>query len=587
MKTITILSTLLILTSSICNSQIAIDYPFKTYLDSANNLYVAGYEQRGNTKDIYTAKFPPAPNSNPIWFKYYENSFGDDRGLDLAVDKKGNTYVTGYIYNSTTNSNDIIVIKYDTGGVYKWNKIYFNVGDDKGMGIDVAMDEFGTANEIYISGYVTSLMTGKNFIIKKYDKLGDSLGQDIYTKYLEDDIATEIKLDANNAYVIGYSYQEKIYNNDIMILTYELNNFANPHELIYHKEHSNEMPTEFIITSKTRSPILQKSRSAVISTTDEIVNGNPILKYLTLQFNPDVNNQLSLDWNREFYREDSKRSVGTGICSDDSGNVYVTGYTSNANGNISTGLDFATMKYKYKGGGDGWAPAVQYYDNDSMRLDDKASSIKVNGNRDIYVAGTSDASENGFSYVKYSQPANSPFPVKLFRKVFVPNFIQNDYPITLTSKYAKIELAADGTPMMIVMGWNETTAYWAAVKYDANGNVEYTINNEGGTDGALLDNNNIADGKKIMLENYPNPFNPTTTINYELPVERIGNSFYSVKLSVYNILGTEIATLVNEKQNHGKHSVTFNASNLSSGIYFYELNINGITVDKKRMLLVK
>nr|MDQ3022717.1 T9SS type A sorting domain-containing protein [Bacteroidota bacterium] len=170
-------------------------------------------------------------------------------------------------------------------------------------------------------------------------------------------------------------------------------------------------------------------------------------------------------------------------------------------------------------------------------------------------------------------------------------------PVTLTNKHAKIELANDGTPLMIVMGWNESQAYWSAVKYNANGEVEYTINNQSGeAENAITDNNKnkITKIKKITLDNYPNPFNPTTKINYELPVERIGNSFYDVKLTVYNILGAEVATLVSEKQSAGSYSVTFNArltsgqaADLSSGIYFYKLLLNGIVVDTKRMLLVK
>ncbi|MDQ3020032.1 MAG: hypothetical protein M3R36_05615 [Bacteroidota bacterium] len=95
MKTIILQLALLLILSSICNSQITHDYPFKTYLDSANNIYVTGYRQQDNTKDIYTAKFPPSNEPSPYWERTYSNPFGDDRGLDLAVDKHGNAVVTG------------------------------------------------------------------------------------------------------------------------------------------------------------------------------------------------------------------------------------------------------------------------------------------------------------------------------------------------------------------------------------------------------------------------------------------------------------------------------------------------------------
>jgi tetratricopeptide (TPR) repeat protein len=82
------------------------------------------------------------------------------------------------------------------------------------------------------------------------------------------------------------------------------------------------------------------------------------------------------------------------------------------------------------------------------------------------------------------------------------------------------------------------------------------------------------------LGNYPNPFNPTTIINYQL--SKSGH----VTLKVYDILGREVATLVNENQNPGIHSTTFDASKLASGVYFYRLTAPGINQVKK-MLLTK
>ena len=83
-----------------------------------------------------------------------------------------------------------------------------------------------------------------------------------------------------------------------------------------------------------------------------------------------------------------------------------------------------------------------------------------------------------------------------------------------------------------------------------------------------------------LQQNYPNPFNPTTTINYTLP-----NSV-QVKLSVFNILGQEVAVLVNEYQDAGYKSLAFNANNLSSGMYTYKLSAGTFT-DIKKMIVIK
>jgi endo-1,4-beta-xylanase len=83
-----------------------------------------------------------------------------------------------------------------------------------------------------------------------------------------------------------------------------------------------------------------------------------------------------------------------------------------------------------------------------------------------------------------------------------------------------------------------------------------------------------------LSNNYPNPFNPSTTINFSLPKNG------KVKLSVYNIIGQEVAIILNKDMNAGNHKVTFNGSNLSSGLYFYKL-LTGENVSVKKMMLIK
>jgi Secretion system C-terminal sorting domain len=83
-----------------------------------------------------------------------------------------------------------------------------------------------------------------------------------------------------------------------------------------------------------------------------------------------------------------------------------------------------------------------------------------------------------------------------------------------------------------------------------------------------------------LNQNYPNPFNPATSIEFSIKE----NS--SVTLKVYDMLGKEVANLVNERKNPGNYSVTFNASDLPSGIYVYKLTANNFT-DTKKLMLVK
>jgi hypothetical protein len=84
----------------------------------------------------------------------------------------------------------------------------------------------------------------------------------------------------------------------------------------------------------------------------------------------------------------------------------------------------------------------------------------------------------------------------------------------------------------------------------------------------------------VLFQNSPNPFNPTTVINYQLAVSR------HVVVKVYDILGREVTTLVNEVRSAGYHSVNFSASSLSSGIYFYRITA-GMFTQTKQMVLIK
>ena len=91
--------------------------------------------------------------------------------------------------------------------------------------------------------------------------------------------------------------------------------------------------------------------------------------------------------------------------------------------------------------------------------------------------------------------------------------------------------------------------------------------------------NNLSPRIYKLNQNYPNPFNPLSTIGYQIPK----SGFISIK--VYNILGREVATLVNEEKPAGTYEVHFNGENFSSGIYFYKLKAGNYSSIKKMVLI--
>ena len=103
--------------------------------------------------------------------------------------------------------------------------------------------------------------------------------------------------------------------------------------------------------------------------------------------------------------------------------------------------------------------------------------------------------------------------------------------------------------------------------------------NAGGVTNINISENHQPESFKLF-QNYPNPFNPGTTISYTLP--NSGN----VTFKIYNILGDEVATLINEVKPAGNYEVEFNANGLASGIYFYQLKVDDF-IQTKKMILMK
>ncbi|MEJ2628807.1 MAG: T9SS type A sorting domain-containing protein, partial [bacterium] len=85
----------------------------------------------------------------------------------------------------------------------------------------------------------------------------------------------------------------------------------------------------------------------------------------------------------------------------------------------------------------------------------------------------------------------------------------------------------------------------------------------------------------LLKQNYPNPFNTSTKISYSIQKSDF------VTLKVYDILGRELQTLINEYQNGGRYSINFDASRLSSGIYFYRLQVGSNFMETKKMMLMR
>ena len=544
-------------------SQIPEDYPFKTHLDIFDNLYVTGYS---TSFDVETTKFGSL-GGDPEWNKSYPH-LGFDRGMDLVLDDELNVYVCGFLQSENGFTNPLLIRHNREQGNISLVRILDFPKLDKFNGIAREGDYF------YAAGFKTSRNL-KDFFLVKFDFNGDTIWTRTFNNsdYNRDDVATDILVDGNFVYVIGYTYNGEGFKNDIILYTCNLNG-ENAITQIVNRKFTNETPTAFIFARINDGPPVQKSRTAVVVVSDRPFGqgGN---NFLTYYFKD--NSTTSLNWMRDFAGGDNTVSIPTSIAADPLGNVYVTGYT---NMNAGNGYDFLSMKYNKDDGSYGWnSPSVLFYD--SLNGNDKASSIKVKNSR-IYIAGLSDSTQNGYYVAAYNQVQG--YPQKDYDNVFIPSFSRNGAVNQNMKRAAVVELDSSGNTYLIAQSWNETEAYYAIRKYDQQGNVIHTIDPyEHLFGGSESDNSTsqLQTAEEItLLRNYPNPFNPSTVISYKLQKTNY------IELKVYDNSGKLVSILYSGIQQPGEYSVTFDATGLSSGMYYAVLNTGG-SLSRIRMAVVK
>lgn len=215
--------------------------------------------------------------------------------------------------------------------------------------------------------------------------------------------------------------------------------------------------------------------------------------------------------------------------------IYIAGWTS-------------SLFFKYNPTSNSWiqlADLPEFLSGGSLRAIDN----------NIYLVGGSSGFSNGTSI-----------------KVYKYDIVTNQWSLyghTISSKRAYMEDILYQNKFYILGGMNEN--------FQTVSTVEFVMNQT--TD---VQDNNILPSEFYLEQNYPNPFNPSTKIKYVIP-NGVRNL---VTLKVYDVLGKEVSTLVNEEKPAGVYEVEFNAEKLSSGIYFYKLNAGSFS-ETKKMILIK
>ncbi len=503
--------------------------------DKAGNLYETGYITRTGTGiDFYTVKY----NSEGTlqWAQPYNGpANGDDKPFGIAVDNAGNVYVAGYS-TGIGSMGDYTTIKYNSSGAQQWIQRYntpVNL-DDRAFGIAV-----DNAGYVYVTGYVTLAYTEIYTI--KYSSSGVYLWGHIFPENSNvEGKAFGIATDGINVFVTGY-VRDSVNGNDMALIKYD-------------------------------------------------TSGSPI-------------------WFKTYNGPGNSDDRAFGIAQDDAhANVFIYGYSTGD----TTGTDLTMIKFRASNGDQQW---VARY-NGTANADDKAFGIAVDHAGNSYMTGSSADTGTGTDYVtlKYDSlghqdwigvytgegnnedVANDIVVPKQGNYVFVTGYSKSDTSALsedlVTVKYS----GSDGTPLQV----NKYTGTYGGsdvgikVVADTSGNVfiaGYTQVGAGNYDWitrkfllgdiiAVTPISTIVPKDYSLYQNFPNPFNPSTKIKFDIKKAGI------VKLTVYNVLGQEVASLANQYLATGSYEATVNLTNLASGVYFYRLTAGDYS-DIKKMVLLK
>ena len=172
--------------------------------------------------------------------------------------------------------------------------------------------------------------------------------------------------------------------------------------------------------------------------------------------------------------------------------------------------------------------------------------------------------------------------------------VAENVKVEVTNPPAWLKFVRKDTTIALVKSKEEQTARFifsvdktAPVKKDQS--LSFTITAKSGEQWTKVIKVNVGPPSTFdLFQNYPNPFNPSTIIEYQLPGSGLR---YGVTLKVYDVIGREIAVLVNEQQDPGYYQKTYNASRYASGIYFYQLIANDEQdhrhIFRKKMVLLR
>jgi len=504
------------------------DWGYAIAVDTNNNVYVTGWSENSGYYDYATIKYNPSGDS--AWIRRYDGPSGrNDFAYAIAVDESGYVYVTGASYDLTTGY-DYATIKYKPSGDTAWVRRYNSPSDNPDKAYGIAVDKNGNVYVTGVSSYdyatIKYTSTGDFDWIRRYDGPANDISE-----------ARAIAIDSSgNVYVTGHSKGE-FSGNDYATIKY-----TSLGDTVWMKRYD-------VDNDQDEANAIAVDDSGNCYVTGETKNINNDFDYTTIKYKPSGDTA----WVRKYDGiADEKDDLAYSVAVDESGNVYVTGWSQNS----SAHYKYATIKYT-PSGDSVW---IRRYEG-SVGSEDQASAVAVDESGNVLVTGRSEGSGTEFDYatIKYTSSGDT---------AWIERY---DGPANDVDKAYAIALDKNGNAYVTGGSYNTGTEYdYATIKYSSTGGVQ---------EEDLFDN-----AQNIYLEAYPNPMNKDVTIRYEVPVDS------KVSLEIYDLSGTLVKTLVRENKKAGYHTVRWSGKNkfdkeVPTGIYFLSMETGNSKATKKLTIL--
>jgi uncharacterized delta-60 repeat protein len=545
-------------------------------VDGLGNVYVTGYSAGIgiNAYDYATIKY--SSSGVQQWeARYTGTGNGSDEAYSLAVDGLGNVYVAGRSAISGTNNFDYATIKYTSSGAQQWEARYNGPGNDDDEAYSLAVDGLGN---VYVTG--ESIVSGTNYDYAtiKYNSSGIQQWVQRYNGPGNDnDYAYSLAVDSlGNVYVTGESIESGT-NYDYATIKY--NSSGIQQWVQRYNGPGNDIDFASSLALDGSGNVYVAGWSWGSGTAND---------YATIKYNSSGVQQWVQRYNGPGNNDDRAYSLAV----DGSGNVYVAGRSVGS----GTGTDYATIKYapvplfvsEFK------KNAVNKPINDNQNTFDTITvDYSAVTNYYVYdvnlkidtVIHTND-SDLEFYLIHNGVTDTAIYQVGGTGQNFINTILNDSATATIASGTAPFTGSFKPYSPLTQFNGQSVNGAWILKIYDrATGNTGIlkawsldfliSINPIG------IQNISSEVPKAFLLsQNYPNPFNPNTNIKYQIT----NSGFVSIK--VYDILGKEAETLVNENLKAGTYEVDFDGSKFASGIYFYVMKTENF-IDTKKMILIK